>query len=83
MKKKILSERIFLFILKQMGLMKTWLMLIFILFNPLLDFQSQKRNNAYFSYMTYVLNTTCLQHTVQNTEECKIASPESKTYLNF
>lgn len=33
--------------------------------------------------MTYVLNTTCLQHAVPNTEKYEIDSPESKTYLNF
>lgn len=43
----------------------------------------ESNENTFFSYLTYVLNTTCLQHAVQNIEECKIASPEPKTYLNF
>lgn len=66
-----------------MGLMQTWLLFIYILKYPLLDFKEQKRSHTCFSSITYVLNTTDLEHTVQAMEKRRNVSPAYETYLNF
>lgn len=42
-----------------------------------------KREIICFSCITYMLNTTYMQLTLQATEKCRNTSPTSDTYINF